>query len=308
MNNSNHQQIEIIHLDCEHFGGHAEHWKILTQDSDNDVTLWLQYALSSPSSPMGLCHDERQLPKDVWLLQGPENSDVVINQIVLVENHHPKSLKTAFPSFTSPYKVQAKITRILSCTNNHEGVLQAELANGTVLYGYDSLFAVNQACYQAGKSYDIELSAFSYNLEKVPTTETMQIDDPAAIHHHRALNDILVDHQGKTPDNLQELLKQWQPKNADDLQPVTIDISKMVAYLYGEHLGQEDEAWFQGDIVGKSHYNLMGQNVIFYDVAIMREENAQPIIVRMINHVGDKEYEVGDYVRGNIWLQFKIYD
>ncbi|MBD0095870.1 hypothetical protein IAF33_19035, partial [Acinetobacter baumannii] len=42
---------------------------------------------------------------------------------------------------------------------------------------------------------------------------------------------------------LQELINEWQPKTKEDQEPVTVDFSKMVAYLYGENLGQEDEAW-----------------------------------------------------------------
>lgn len=302
------QSPEIININCEHFGGHAEHWAILSAEPQNDVPQWLQKALDAPSSPMGLCTEEHQLPKNVWLLQGDHQSDIKVNQIVLVnDQQQPQQLKTTFPSFASPYHIQAKITRILACPNNHEAVLQVELNNGTVLYGYDTLFAVNQAQYQAEQYYQIELNAFAYGLEKVPASETMLIDDPAAIRHHRALNDILIAHNGKTPDSLQALLAEWQPKNDDDLQPVTVDISKMVAYLYGEHLGQEDEAWIQGDIIGKNHYQFMGKNVIFYDVAIMREESNQPVIVRLINQHHDHEYQIGDYVRGNIWLQFRIY-
>lgn len=301
------QSPEIININCEHFGGHAAHWEILSPQPTYDVPKWLKMALDEPSSPMGLCTEEQQLPKNVWLLQGDHQSDIKVNQIVLVnDQQQPQQLKTTFPSFASPYQIQAKITRILACPNNHEAVLQVELNNGTVLYGYDSLFAVNQAQYQAEQYYQIELNAFAYGLEKVPASETMLIEDPAAIRHHRALNDILMAHQGKTPDNLQALLAEWQPKNDDDLQPVTVDISKMVAYLYGEHLGQEDEAWIQGDIIGKNHYQFMGKTVIFYDVAIMREESTQPVIVRLINRYDDAEYQIGDYVRGNIWLQFKI--
>jgi hypothetical protein len=47
-----------------------------------------------------------------------------------------------------------------------------------------------------------------------------------------------------------------EPKTPEDKEPVTVDFSKMVAYLYGETMGQEDEAWFQGNIVGKTSMRL----------------------------------------------------
>ncbi|MCH4246835.1 MAG: hypothetical protein LKF82_03200 [Acinetobacter populi] len=301
------QQPETIALNCENFGGHAEHWKIITATPEQDVGKWLHQALDQASSPMGLCKTEQDLPENVWLLLGPQQN-IQVAQIVDIENNRPKSLKTAFPVFQSPYKIQAKISRILACTDNHEAVLSVELENGSVIYGYDTLYAVNQQQYHANQSYDIEINAWAYTLEAVPDKETMLIEDPVAIRHHRALNDILADHHGETPDNLQELLAAWQPSSPDDELPVTLDISKMVAYLYGETMGQEDEAWFQGDIVGKTSSQFMDRNFVLYDVALMREEKAKPVIVRIAYPEQQQQFEIGDYIRGNIWIQFKIYD
>ncbi len=303
---SNTQQPEIIHLDCENFGGHAEHWKILTANPSQDVASWLHQALDNAQSPMGLCQKEQDLPTDVWLLQGPQQ-DIQISQIVEVENNQPKSLKTAFPVLNSPYKIKAKITRILACHSTHEAVLRAELDDESVIYGYDALYTINQQQYRTDTWYNIEINAWAYQLESVPNKETMLIEDPAAIRHHRALNDILAEHNGETPDNLQELLAQWQPKTPEDEMPVTLDISKMIAYLYGENIGQEDEAWFQGDIVGKTSLQFMQKSFVLYDVAIMREEKSKPVILRLAYPENNQQFEIGDYIRGNIWIQFKIY-
>lgn len=50
----------------------------------------------------------------------------------------------------------------------------------------------------------------------------------------------------------------------------------MVAYLYGENLGQEDEAWFQGNIVGKTSMTFMGAEYTLYDVTLVLEDNLLP--------------------------------
>nr|WP_298890888.1 hypothetical protein [uncultured Acinetobacter sp.] len=300
------QQPEIISVSCENFGGHAEHWRILSQQPEKEVSGWMQQALDTASSPMGLCDNEDDLPKDVWLLQGPQQP-IHLQQIIAVDNNHPKHFITAFPSFDSPYKVNAKVGRILACPNNHEAVLRLELDDTSVIYAYDALYVVNQDQYDANTTYQAELSAWGYGLEAVPNKETMLIEDPAAIRHHRALNDILADHNGETPDNLQDLLAAWQPSSPEDEMPVTLDISKMVAYLYGETMGQEDEAWFQGDIVGKSHGEFFDKLITLYDVAIMREEKAKPVILRLAVAKTQQEFEIGEFIRGNIWIQTKIY-
>ena len=303
---SQNQQPEIIELDCESFGGHAAHWRILTNTPEQDVGKWLHLALDTPKSPMGLCQQEQDLPNDLWLLQGSQQ-DIQVTQIIAVEDNTPKFLKTAFPVLHSPYQFKAKVTRILKCNSTNEAVLRLELENGSVIYGYDTLFAVNQAQYSSQLWYNVEINAWAYELERVPSKETMLIEDPVAIRHHRALNDILADHNGETPDNLQELLAAWQPSAPEDEMPVTIDISKMVAYLYGESIGQEDEAWFQGDIVGKTSSQFMDKNFVLYDVAIMREDKSKPVILRLAYPEHHQQYEIGEYIRGNIWIQIKIY-
>lgn len=300
------QQPETIDIQCERFGGHATHWTLLSDHPETDVAKWLHIALDNASIPMGLCPQENDLPQDIWLLQGP-NRNIQISQLVAVENNTPKHLITACPILVSPYFVKAKIARILSCPENHEAVIRIELTDGSIIYGYDTLYAINRQQYQAEQYYKVEIGAWAYDLELVPDKETMQIDDPAAIRHHRALNDILQKNQGQTPDDLQEQLAAWQPNCPEDEMPVTLDISKMVAYLYGENPGQEDEAWFQGDIVGKTSTRFMDKTFYLYDVAIMREEKSSPVIIRLAYSADKKQFEVGQYIRGNIWIQFKIY-
>ena len=301
------QKPETIELDAENFGGHAAHWQIMSTTPDQDVGRWLSSALDHASFPFGLCKTEQDLPQDIWLLQG-QGKNIQLSQIIDVENNKPKSLKTAFPTLISPYHLKAKITRILHCPENHEAVLRLELENGSVIYSYDTLYAINHNQYQQDVWYNAQLNAWAYELESVPEKELMLIEDPAAIRHHRALNDILADHNGETPDNLQDLLAAWQPQSPEDEMPVTLDISKMVAYLYGEHIGQEDEAWFQGDIVGKSETEFMDKSFVLYDVAIMREEKSLPVIIRIAYPKYLNQFEIGEYIRGNLWIQSKIYD
>ena len=99
-----------------------------------------------------------------------------------------------------------------------------------------------------------------------------------------------------------------QPKSEDDKAPVTVDFSKMVAYLYGETLGQEDEAWFQGHIVGKTHMQFKDQEYTLYDVTLIHEDNQEAVIVRVATrNAAHKDFTVGQYIRGNLWIQANIY-
>jgi len=119
----------------------------------------------------------------------------------------------------------------------------------------------------------------------------------------------LAENGGVAPENLQELLDAWEPKNDDDKEPVTVDFSKMVAYLYGETMGQEDEAWFQSKIVGKTSMNFMDNEYTLYDVTLFLEENQPAVLARIATKNQDyRNFEIGQYIRGNIWLQVNIFN
>ena len=257
---------------------------------------------------MGLCEDEQEMDQSFWLIQGPKGQSISINQIIAVENQKPRALKTAFPSFESPYKYDAKIERIITCDSATQAVLRLSLNKNTVIYAFDSLFSVNRCQYDKNQSYQVQLNAWAYELETVAKDEKIIVDDPASIKHHRALNAILAEHNGIAPDNLQELINEWQPKTPEDQEPVTVDFSKMVAYLYGETLGQEDEAWFQGNIVGKTTMQFMQDEYTLYDVTLVLEDDLPAILIRIATkNVLYKNFNIGEYIRGNIWIQANIY-
>ena len=303
----NQNRPEMITIEDQNFGSHVEHWNLLTENPSDDVPAWLGLALDAPVMPMGLCMQECDMDENTWLIQGPKQSSVLINQVIDVENHRPKKVKTAFPSFPSPYKIRAQIERIITCKTNTQAVLRLNLGNNNIVYAFDNLYSVNHHRYEQNQHYTGELNAWAYVLEAVGEQEQLVVDDPASIKHHRALNEILAANDGVAPANLQEQIDAWQPKTDEDREPVTVDFSKMVAYLYGETLGQEDEAWFQGQVVGKTQMQFMQQDYTLYDVTLLREDNSEATLVRVATR--DPQYahfNVGQYIRGNIWLQVNL--
>lgn len=299
---------EIITIEDQTFGSHVEHWNLLTSNPATDVPVWLGQALDAPIMPMGLCAQESDMDASSWLIQGPAKASIQLCQVIAVENNKPKAVKTAFPSFDSPYKTKATIERIITCKSNTQAVLCLDLGANTSVYAFDSLYSVNHNQYEKDASYNVQLNAWAYELEPVAEHEQLVVDDPASIKHHRALNDILAANNGVAPADVHEQIKAWQPKSEDDKAPVTVDFSKMVAYLYGETLGQEDEAWFQGHIVGKTHMQFKDQEYTLYDVTLIHEDNQEAVIVRVATrNAAHKDFTVGQYIRGNLWIQANIY-
>ncbi len=304
----NQNRPELITIEDQNFGSHVEHWNLLTENPATDVPKWLGLALDAPIMPMGLCKQECDMDASAWLIQGPKQATVKLTQVIAVENNKPQAVKTAFPSFESPYKVPATIERIITCKSNTQAVLRLNLGANTIVYAFDTLYSVNHGQYEKDQPYLAQLNAWAYELEAVSDHEQLVVDDPASIKHHRALNDILARNNGVAPANLQEQIDAWEPKSEDDKDPVTVDFSKMVAYLYGENMGQEDEAWFQGNIVGKTSMSFMDQPYTLYDVALIQDENQEATLIRIATKSqAHKDFEIGQFIRGNLWIQVNIY-
>ena len=299
---------EIIQIEDQNFGSHVEHWNLLTEQPSTDVPQWLGLALNAPVMPMGLCRSEEEMDANTWLIQGPSKACFQLNQIIAVDNNKPQAVKTAFPSFESPYQYPASIERIITCPSNTQAVLRLNLGQNNTIYAFDTFYSVNHEQYQTDTQYMVQFNAWAYQLEAVKDEDQLVVDDEASIKHHRALNDILAANNGVAPENLQEQIEAWQPQSEDDKAPVTINFSKMVAYLYGETLGQEDEAWFQGHIVGKTTCEFMQQEYTLYDVTLIHEEQQEAVLMRIATKDATfKDFTIGQYIRGNVWLQALIH-
>lgn len=73
-------------------------------------------------------------------------------------------------------------------------------------------------------------------------------------------------------------------------------------------IGQEDEAWFQGNIVGKTNMQFMNQDYTLLDVALIHEDNQPATLIRIATKNPEyANFNIGQYIRGNIWIQANIY-
>lgn len=298
-----------IDLPCDKNASHGDHWAILTENIAEDVPHWLQQMLDHATLPEGLSAQDST--NNAKLLLGM-NQPCHIKQILTVQDGTPQAFINAFPAVNSPYGLTCTIERIIRCDSTSDAILCLKSTDGALIYAFDQLYAINRGDYRSPKKYFVNFSAWAYHIEPSRQDETILIEDQEAIRHHRAFNDIVANNDGNIPDDIDDQIRHWQPKDhpvGAPFAPVEINLGHMCAYLYGETFGQEDEAWCQGQVLGKSQTEFFGQNITLFDVVILREPDADPFVVRIaaVSNAQTEAIAVNDYIQANIWLQAAIY-
>lgn len=295
-----------ITLTDEQTAGHADHWRILTDDMSQDVPQWLQQMIEKAAMPKGL--NTNVSAKDSRLLLS-EDQPCHINQVLAMKEGKPECFINAYPCVNGPYGLTCKIERMIVNDASQDAVLRLRSADGSIIYAFDQLYTANRHQYQQNASYFVNFSAWAHEISLSEQKEVIVIEDQDAIRYHRAFNDIVAANDGQVPDDLQEQIKAWQPETKEQMAPVEINLGHMCAYLFGDTLGQEDEAWCQGQVLGKQTTQFNGKSIILFDVVILREQDADPFVVRIgaCDTKDTQAIQVNDYIQANVWLQAAIY-
>lgn len=298
---------DIISLNCDQAVGHADHWSCFSHNIAQDVPNWLQTHIDHATVPKPL--KPHTAPQSHILLSS--NQPIHLKQIIAVDDQgKPTRFINAYPCVNSPYGQWATIETIYQCAEQVEAILRLKTDDGTILYVFDPLYATNQAHYQRDTRYYVNLGAFAYEVSLSNRSEVIVVDEPSAIRYHRAFNDILGKNNNIAPPDLEAQIAQWEPAPEDlPLEPIEINVGHMCAYLFGDTIGQQDEAWCQGQVLGKQPVTFNGIEFELLDVAILRESLDNPVVIRMAvnqQHI-PATIKVGDYIQANVWLQGTIY-
>ncbi|MBO1530979.1 hypothetical protein J3492_07090 [Psychrobacter sp. F1192] len=295
-----------ITLSDEQTAGHADHWRILTENISQDVPEWLQQMIEQATLPKGL--NPNVSTQDSCLLLS-EEQPCHIKQVLAMKEGKPECFINAYPCIDGPYGLTCTIERMVVNDNTQDAVLRLRSADGSTIYAFDQLYTANRHLYQQNTPYFVNFSAWAYEIAISQQDEVILVEDQEAIRYHRAFNDIVAANDGQVPDDIQEQIKDWQPETKEQMAPVEINLGHMCAYLFGDTLGQEDEAWCQGQVLGKQDSTFNGKPIILFDVVILREQDATPFVVRIgaVSTADTQAIEVNDYIQANIWLQAAIY-
>lgn len=295
-----------ITLTDEQTAGHADHWRILTDDMSRDVPEWLQQMIEQAAMPKGL--NNNVSAQDNCLLLS-EDQPCHINQVLAMKDGKPECFINAYPCVNGPYGLTCTIERMIVNENTHDAVLRLRSVDGSIIYAFDQLYTANRNLYQQSIPYFVNFSAWAHEITISEQNEVIMVEDQEAIRYHRAFNDIVAANNGQVPDDIQEQIKDWKPETKEQMAPVEINLGHMCAYLFGDTLGQEDEAWCQGQVIGKQETTFNDKPIILFDVVILREQDSDPFVVRVgaLKTATTQAIKVNNYIQANIWLQAAIY-
>lgn len=302
----NTQKPQTTTLSEAQTAGHGDHWGILTDNISADVPEWLQQMIERAVICKGI--NPHASAADSRLLLA-ENANCHIKQVLAMKDSKPQRFINAFPCVNSPYGLHCRIERILANDDTSDALLRLRSDDGSIIYAFDQMYTANRHHYQQDTRYFVNFSAWAYEIRRSDEDEVIVVEDPEAIRYHRAFNDIVAANGGQVPNDIQEQINAWQPDTDEPLAPVEINMGQMCAYLFGDTLGQEDEAWCQGQVLGKQSEQFYGRDLLLFDVVILREPEAQPLVVRIaaLQDACNTSIQVHDYVQVNLWLQAAIY-
>lgn len=300
-----------VSLTDDQTAGHADHWHLLTDDISTDVPQWLQEMIEHAGIPKGLnntANGNINTANSYLLLA--DNNPCHITQVLAMQDGKPQNFVNAYPCVVSPYGLSCKIERVIVNERSQDAVLRLCSKDGSIIYAFDQLYAANRFSYRQSSQYFVNFSAWAYEISKSEQSEVIMVENPEAIRYHRAFNDIVAANNGDVPEDIQQRIADWQPESDAPLAPIEINLGNMCAYLFGETLGQEDEAWCQGQVLGKQQTEFNGIDLTLFDVVILREPDADPFVVRIaaVTNAATAAIEIHDYIQANIWLQAAIYE
>lgn len=281
------------------FPGHEAHWRALI--GDQPPTEWLHQALNevkaqSPTEPAKFC-----------LLS---NQQAISTQLVfeLSDQAEPSRLVFAVPAIESPHRYQSQLLKIWGTPSAEQSLLELDLGGDIKIFAYNLDHLRMKVDWNQLENLEVTLSGLALDLECSEEGQLLHIRDAKSIEQHRALIELLLQNEEQLPSDSRDQIKALIDDGKLPKEPITLSLDQMCAYLYSDELGQQDEAWCRGEVVGKQLVTIFSKNFLLLDIVVLREPDTLPVVIRIaVNEdLAPKPLKVGDFVQGNIWLQASI--
>jgi hypothetical protein len=281
------------------FPGHEAHWRALI--GDQAPTEWIHQALEEVSA---------QSPTDSAKFCLLSNHQAISTQLVfeLSDQAEPSRLVFAVPAIGSPHRYQAQLLKIWGTPLAEQSLLELDLGGDIKVFAYNLDHLRQKLDWNQIEHLEVSLSGLALDLECSEEGQLLHIRDAKSIEQHRALIEILLQNEAHLPSDSRAKIKALIDEGKLPKEPITLSLDQMCAYLYSDELGQQDEAWCRGEVIGKQLVTIFSKNFLLLDIVVLRDPDTLPVVIRIaVNEdLAPKPLKVGDFVQGNIWLQASI--
>ena len=284
-------------LSSEDSYGHELHLKaFLGGSTDPEAKTQMLHSAIDAARVVGLSADST-----LALLKTP--GELGMCQLLALENGLPTSLVSAYPFVQSPHRYAVTLERVLQHHAGHEALYECRLNHSTRLYAHDPEYVLHE--HSLTKHVEIELSALAHEVHfSDPELSLSLSHDPKERLEfvEQLRRTMLQSSHSSVADELDALTK-----STEEL-PLEVRLGELCAYLHSGINGQQDEAWCRGQVIGKQKVTILLNSFELLDVVVLREENTQPVVVRIAAHekIVPNSLKVGDYLTANVWMQVKL--
>ena len=285
------------------FPGHAAHWEALlgTQAGDSEPTAWIHQALDEVSA---------QSPTNSARFCLLSNHREISTQLVfeLSDQAEPNRLAFAVPAIRSPHRYKAQLLKVWKSALAEQSLLELDLGADIKVFAYHLDHLRLNLDWSQTEKLEVSLSGLALDIEASDKGQLLHIRDAKSIQQHRALIELLLQNEANLPSDSRAQIKALIEEGKLPKEPITLSLDQMCAYLYSEELGQQDEAWCRGEVIGKQLVTIFSKNFLLLDVVVLREPDTLPVVIRVaVNEdLAPKPLKIGDFVQGNIWLQASV--
>jgi len=198
----------------------------------------------------------------------------------------PLRLWTAYPFAVEGSVRRVRLEQVQPWSNHVEGTLVGTAGNGQRIAFFDTQFFLHAERYQAGETYEFQLSALAYSLECC-NGETVELTN----------QDVLENYYRTRNEN--------PPRDAAGLlPPATLSTQNLTALLPGGVPDYPEDMRARCRIQSVSTFHVEGTSV--YQITPVPGEDQHPMpVIYAAEHVLADGYQprAGDSIGGGLWMQ-----
>lgn len=275
--------------------GHGNHWEAVENNYSEFIAEILPLICQEGKlvGKNAFTHTMEDVPNKVGVAFGLEYADTPVNFLALIVGGIEEGsnlLWSGYPVCVEGSDCQLVIDGIKSWENGIEGIIEAHVADGGMVYFFDPYFFLNKDRYVIGEEVKVKLGALAYMVQKSEQLEIEITEGPMLeIHRQRLLED---------------------DPNADVASITSVPISMDGAAIYFPRGEDQDDAEVRFKVTDTARFTCADRPFMRLSGMIMRPDSGDISLNVYVSEqvLGEYVPQVGDNVEAVVWMQGYLAD